>query len=628
MILDSYLVVKDYEVLNVLGGEHIAIYGAGADGKLFYQKYHSLLQVDFFIAKERNFEIEAVDFYSAGDAVNLPGDRKIVICSRKYAPEMIETLDEYGLKGGSDFWVWDSDYTVNVKRYIKHNKNHIRKSIGENVILVPVEGCHDGAAIVYSYFAPFFAGNTHSRIVGFIRRGGNRFEPVIYPSVVEVYQSFGVDEIIKLPETGVRNARIDSIYAKIMGRIKTMDDWESIVIDGLECGISFLRDYLRFYDLSFDPHNPDIQACLIDAIKTVLFWNNYFQRNCVKTVVLWDGVHNESYLRDIALTHGVKTYIIHPLGVHHTTTDFHFGECFQYLRRFFEELSDYEKKVGVEWARKSIQKMLSGENGAFLSWRNENNVFHYEIGQLNLPPKDKVRVLICPHVFNEDQWLKGQQLCGNNFISWLQFVGEIVERTDYDWYIKQHPDETERGNEFIQKFVEMHDRIKILPKEISPLDLKKAGFDYALTIAGSIGHEYPLLGINVVCAGNHPHIAFDFTITPKSKSEYENILMNIKEYSALEYREDIYKYYCIYYLYYKGNDFSEDIRGAFPELNFYKRDRENIIYADYLAAYSEEKEIEIQKMVCNIVEQINAWKPDQFQKNGEEKIKKLLESVE
>lgn len=628
MIIDSYLVVKDYEVLNVLKGKHVAIYGAGIDGKLFYQKYHSLLQLDFFIAKEKSFEVGAFHTYSVEEAVNLPGDRKIVICSRKYAPEMIEILEEYGLKGGSDFWVWDSDYTINVKQYIEHNQSHIRKSTGENVILVPVEGCHDGAAIVYSYFAPFFAENTYSKIVGFIRQGGNRFESIIYPSVADVYRSFGVDEIIRLPQTGMHDEKIDGIYKEIIGRIKTMDDWESIVIDGLECGISFLRDYLRMSDLSFNPHSPYIHACLIDAIKTVLFWNDYFQNHCVKTLILWDGAHNESYLRDIAINRGVKTYIIHPLGVHHPTVNFNIGQAFQYFSRFFEELTDYEKKVGLEWAEKSIQKMLLGKNGEFLSWRNENNVFHYKTGKLNLPPKDKVRVLICPHIFNEDQWRNGQQLCGNNYISWLQFVGEIVEKTDYEWYIKQHPDEAERGNVFISEFVRRHDRIKMLPKEISPFDLKEAGFDYALTIAGSIGHEYPLLGINVIHAGNHPHIAFDFTITPKSKSEYEDILLNIQEYSALEHREDIYKYYCIHYLYYKGNNFSEDVRAAFPELDFYKRNTENTIYMDYLTAYSEEKAIRIQEMVCNVVDQIDAWKPDQFIKNGEEKINRLLESTE
>ncbi len=628
MVIDPYLVVKDYDVLNVLRGKAVAIYGAGADGKLFYRKYQSLLQLDFFIAKEKPCEAEAVPTYSVEEAVDLSDDRKIVICSRQYAPEMIGILEGYGLKGGSDFWVWDLDYTLNVKQYIEHNQSHIRKCTGENVVLVPVEGCHDGTAIVYSYFAPFFAENTRSKIVGFIRQGGNRFESVIYPSVADVYRSFGMEELIRLPETGTRDEKIDGIYQEIIGQIETMDDWESIVIDGLECGISFLRDYLRKYQLSFDPHNPYIHECLIDAIKTVLFWNNYFQSHCVKTLILWDGVHNESYLRDIAINHGVKTYIIHPWGIHHPTINFHFGQSFQYLYQFFEELTDDEKKVGLEWAKKSIQKMFLGKNGEFLNWRNDNNVFHYQTGRLELPPKDKVRVLICPHIFNEDQWCNGQQLCGNNYISWLQFVGDIADKTDYDWYIKLHPDEAERGNAFIGEFVRRHDQIKMLPKEISPFDLKEAGFDYALTIAGSIGHEYPLLGIDVIHAGNNPHIAFDFTIMPKTKSEYEDILLNIQEYSALEYREDIYKYYCVHYLYGKRNDFSEDIRAAFPEVNFYKRNAENTIYMDYLTAYSDERALKIRELVSDVVDQIDAWKPNQFYKNNEEKISRLLQSVE
>lgn len=136
------------------------------------------------------------------------------------------------------------------------------------------------------------------------------------------------------------------------------------------------------------------------------------------------------------------------------------------------------------------------------------------------------------------------------------------------------------------------------------------------------------MGIDVIHAGNNPHIAFDFTIMPKTKSEYEDILLNIQEYSALEYREDIYKYYCVHYLYGKRNDFSEDIRAAFPEVNFYKRNAENTIYMDYLTAYSDERALKIRELVSDVVDQIDAWKPNQFYKNNEEKISRLLQSVE
>ena len=159
------------------------------------------------------------------------------------------------------------------------------------------------------------------------------------------------------------------------------------------------------------------------------------------------------------------------------------------------------------------------------------------------------------------------------------------------------------------------------------MDLKNADFDYALTISGSIGHEYPFLGMNVVNAGNNPHISFGFNISPKTREEYREILLNLEKYSVLDKKEDIYKYYCVNYLYNKGNDFSEEIRSVFDYIDFYKRDRDNSIYKAYLSNINPQNEEQIQKMVVQVIDSLDTWKPGVFYKKSEETIRQLLDSV-
>ncbi len=628
MIIDEAIVLKDYEIKEKLENETLILYGAGQDAQFFCEKYSSVFHIDCCMAQNALQNMGELEVHPVEEVLANINDRKIIVCSRAYAYEMKKNLEEHGLVGGADFWVWDSDYTENVRAFIEYNRRTVDVAKAENVILIPIEGCHDGTTIIYRYFVPYLAQKLNARVVGYIRQGGNRFESTIFPSVMDIYKSIGMETVAKQPETGYTNERIEAIYNEIISGIHSMDDWNEISIDGLDCGVSFLRNYLRKYDLDFQPTNAAICECLVDTIKTVLFWKDYFKENRVASVILWDGVHNESFLRDIAIENSAKTYIIHPRGIHKAYFNHNFGENFPNLKLFYDSLSDREKEQGVEWAKQALQKILLGQNGAYLTYRNDNNVFHYKTGELELPQKQNVRVLICPHIFNEDQWCAGEQLCANNYLSWLLFLGEIIDATEYEWYIKLHPDETDRGNRLIEKFLKEHPKLTLLPARISPLDLKEAEFDYALTINGSIGHEYPLLGINVINAGNNPHMSFDFNITPSSKEEYREILMNISDYSALDNKEDIYKYYCLYYMYYQRNDFSEGIRSVFDYINFYKRDRENTIYRAYLDNRNPGNEEKIWKMVKKVLDDMDGWQPGVFYKKSEDKIKILLDSVE
>ena len=79
---------------------------------------------------------------------------------------------------------------------------------------------------------------------------------------------------------------------------------------------------------------------------------------------------------------------------------------------------------------------------------------------------------------------------------------------------------------------------------MSHLEIIELGITHALTVYGSIAHEYPMLGIPVINASrNNPHSAYTFSFTPNSREDYEQILLNIDKFSYEIDKQEIYEYY-------------------------------------------------------------------------------------
>ena len=61
--------------------------------------------------------------------------------------------------------------------------------------------------------------------------------------------------------------------------------------------------------------------------------------------------------------------------------------------------------------------------------------------------------------------------------------------------------------------------------------------------------------MNVINAGNNPHMGYDFNWNPKTVDEYENLLLNLGELKKEINFEDIYEFY---YMNYKRTGITDD----------------------------------------------------------------------
>ena len=201
-----------------------------------------------------------------------------------------------------------------------------------------------------------------------------------------------------------------------------------------------------------------------------------------------------------------------------------------------------------------------------------------------------------------------------DFYEWITYLGKISEKTNYDWYIKPHPDYLPGTLETINKIISKYKKITLIPPETSFHQLSREGLSFALTCFGSIGHELPLLGIKVINAAYNPHSAYDFTWNCKSIDEYENLLLNLDKLDKEIDPQQIYEFYFINNNYTVVDDFIfSSHRQMLKELSFDIQNSTAVF--DYFL--NQLTDIKHQEIISKMEGFIDSGKPNYF-RNGPE----------
>lgn len=174
----------------------------------------------------------------------------------------------------------------------------------------------------------------------------------------------------------------------------------------------------------------------------------------------------------------------------------------------------------------------------------------------------------------------------------------------------------------LENYVKRYPNIKMLPLHISPLQLKKEGAAYALTVCGTIGHEYPAIGIQVINAGINPHSAYDFTWNPKTKKEYDDLIMNLDKLIPKDNMEELYQFYSMHYLFYDHEYipyrklfFENQFLPMFKEeLEVYGKELGTWKYEEYMKEWTTQKHEQLYGSMERLFQKMDDWKEHIFYK--------------
>lgn len=495
-------------------------------------------------------------------------------------------------------------HTLRIFRKDSEVKN--RKSI------VLIEANHmQSAHIAYSYFANLLADKHEAKIVAFAQKNTtrrtrlyNRIKKLIRFDYFGIYLAFGTSEFIEILPSKEQKQQAKAIYKKIKPNIKSKRDIENISINGIEIGTLIYDNYLRLHHVpTIEIDEKSFYEFLLESIETFVFWNDYFDKHDVKSINISHSVYNLAIPMRLAVAKNIYAYQANIKSAFRLSSDNMYALTnFHNYSKIFSTLSEMEQKEGKLKAQKQLEGRLSGQIGVDMEYSTKSAYGKFKTKKV-LKQSSKVKVLIATHCFFDSPHAYGKNLF-TDFYEWLNFLGKISEKTDYDWYIKTHPDYLDGTMEIVEKFLEKYSKIILLPADTSHNQIISEGISCALTVYGTIGHEYALLGVPVINASNNnPHIAYDFNLHPKTIDEYSEILLNLDKVNVDINKEKIYEYYYMHYIYYSENIFFRDYKKTIKDIGGYKQQFTTKAYDQWLRQFTiEDHEL----IVENIKKFLNA----------------------
>ena len=228
----------------------------------------------------------------------------------------------------------------------------------------------------------------------------------------------------------------------------------------------------------------------------------------------------------------------------------------KYYKKLFNTLKPKDKKKAIKLSQNRLSLRLGGRIGVDMSYSTKS-AFSSKVKTLKYKfTKNKINILICAHDFYDNPHPYGKNMFVD-FYEWLCFLSKISHKTDYNWYIKLHPDYNPATLETVLEINKKFKNIKFLSPN-TKFNQISHGIDFALTTHGSVGHELPLLGITVInCDYNNPHCSYKFNYTPKSLKDYRDKITNLSNKDKIKIsKNEIYQFYYINYYYMKSNLFN------------------------------------------------------------------------
>jgi len=614
--------------------DRICIYGAGVDSKKLLDSL-SGVKIDCFIDSNRGdkgFTIDGIYVLSLNTYTKCKDEHPIIIASRVYAVGIANDLEKEGLKGGKDYYIWDEKYVFHknsiIEKYVEYNNTvwePYKKKNKERKILVPFYHNHNIAGIMNSYFSNYFASEYDAEIVAFSK---NNLKREFFSEVIkEIWESVNVSAFIDTRIDKEQENEVENLLKNTWSRIFSWEDWKRLKYYGIEFGTTIIRSILRNRIPTFEPKTETMKKMLEQELRLIVFWNDYFKKNKVCAVLLDDGIAMEGYVREFAVALGIPVYAIDIDNVRRIGHDYCTGDYLVNYKKFWGLLSVHEKDYGLKYAKYKIKNRMSGDTSDLPYMKG---VSPYALGKreddCTEESDKKIGVVICPHVFEEDCFWCGEQIFDNNYMSWLQHIGQLSNKYEkYNWYIKEHPNGLARDSMIVNSFIKKYPSISLISAHSSPYEMKRKGIRFALTVCGTIGHEYPILGINVINAGVNPHSSFSFDYNPKSKEEFDYIIDSLENLDTAKLNiNEIYEFYCINYLYYDKSIF--DYRAFFFDDRKLLKDVSEMYvndslytykhYENYLLQSDAEKVCEKMLHMKDLIKRINEWDPDCFYKRN------------
>lgn len=481
--------------------------------------------------------------------------------------------------------------------FIRHNKKvwaDFQSDGKEGEILLEANKIASNI-ISYSYLANLLARKYKAKIKAYVIK-----EKKIK---TKIYESFNA-EVFYFSLSKPQLSEAEKLFKEVYPNIKTKKDVEDLTVRGLWIGDLLYDSHLRdWFVPTVDIKDRRFQKSLKDTLGYYIYWRDYLDSHSVKAVIVSHCVYYQyGVVLRLAVQRGIPGYQINATHAHYLSN----GNVRAYTEFFdfpdqFRKLSPQEQSTGLEEAKRRIERRLRGEVGVDMYYSSKSAFVRGENKRV-LRQSPRIKILIAVHCFFDAPHPYGKNLFPDLY-EWMTFLGQMSEKSDYDWYLKTHPDYLPANTPILEQFLNKYPKFTLIDHETSHLQLVDDGLDFVLTVYGTVGIEYAALGIPVINASMYnPHVAYRFNIHPKTVEEYGKILLDLPNQKLDIDVDQVYEYYYMRFINNTSDWLFESYVDFLKEIGGYKKQTGSISYRKFLEQFSPSRHLQILQTLDRFVE--------------------------
>ena len=361
-------------------------------------------------------------------------------------------------------------------------------------------------------------------------------------------KSIGVDKIFT-PKIKKNHKSKAIDFLKRFQKKNSRERVLNLKIKNIHVGDIIYDSYLKLYQVpTIEVLDPRFISFFKNFKILFFYWEDYFKKKNVKAVIILHETYLTGIPARIAISKKIKTIrpTISQIYQLNEKMPYPMKEFLFYRSEFNKLKKTFQKKALKYSQKKLIQRFNGAKFNYYYPYLNTNTFKKTYSKKKVLKSNNKYKVLILPHSFIDSPNVYGGSLFPDAF-QWLIFLLKISKDTNYEWYIKSHPDfniYSDPTEKIIKSLISKHQNIIWIDPKTSHKQIINEGIKAVFTSYGSAGSEYPFFNIPVINASlNNPHVKYKFNIHPKSIQNLKNIIYNLQKIKLKINKNEIKEYF-------------------------------------------------------------------------------------
>jgi len=340
------------------------------------------------------------------------------------------------------------------------------------------------------------------------------------------------------------------VSMKIFKKLNTKEDIYKITYKNQKIGKYIYQSYCRdFMEYTVNINDRRLLTKIEDALNVLDNMNAFFKKNRVNKLVISHTVFIKyGVLAMLAKKYGSKIYIffkeknnlIKRLQISKNLVQ---ADDYKNFKKIFYHQIDKNKLIS--FSKRKLNQTLSGKPDNLL---RENGKSSFDKNKIFLfKNSNKPKILILPSCFFDAVMFFEKSLFPDNY-TWLEYLLTKSKETNFEWYLKPHPDGVLENINVIKKFEKDFPHLNLIDKNTSNYSFKKAKFSSVFTYQSNAILEFAHMNIPSVIVSDNLQSSFNYAKPVMSLKKFDQMILNADKLKLNKSsRQEIYQFSSVFY---------------------------------------------------------------------------------